>query len=177
MKQTIRRSPSHPIKQSPSSSTTTTKHSPYLSPSSHHHHPGSPVAPSTPQKQQQRKDQPPILMVTPTDRPLTRKKWLESSDPGLFGGSSPAPSNHRDRPVREMNNRFKTSSPEKSRTKRSPHYDPQAVSRGDRGVDFLTNSVLEAIRDGRIRTGDTGNTQHKNKVCGAESVIYPTNWT
>ena len=38
----------------------------------------------------QDKDQPPIE-VTPVARHLTRKKWLEPSDPGLFGSTPTKP--------------------------------------------------------------------------------------
>lgn len=128
----------------------------------------------------------PVLTVTSVNRSLTRKKWLESSDPGLFGSTPITPTNRSPSKLSSRDREDTTSSSGKAVLTRTPekdhyYYDVEPVTVGGSTthrkleMDAQASSVLKAIKEGRITAGDSVDcSQRKSQWVGEISWLVDT---
>lgn len=122
------------------------KHSPPQQPASHTQQPASHT------QQQPHPVEQKASSVTP-EQSLTKRKWLETSDPSLFGGT---PSKHRGREGSQKSSkepiRHSTPIKEKEKGLDSSAYECE--------FDSVAQSAIKAVRDGKIVSESSF--QHKN---------------
>lgn len=104
----------------------------------------------------------PSVLVTPDDRPLTRRKWLESSDPGLFGVT---PTNYDLDEAKKLSKVLQFSPSTRGSGSVTPVTGRAKGLTFDIHLDPLASSVLKAIKDGKI---STDNSFHRKHVARSE---------